>query len=495
MIGLLRLREKKWMLVWMGYLGAAFAPCVWAQYPGHVDPKAKENVANPRAVAVLEWTGTAGKPSASRLVPVTVFDAGALQDGGLYLARPQPLALDSGTEYELENAGQPSGWFEVYTAGEVRGDWFGFGAWKPFTTPTPKKLPPAKELPKVVKEENAGGGPHFKGKSGPTETTDSAGTGKAGGQTSGQGSSGDGGTQGTSSQPAGAPATEASDPERPTLRRRTEGVSAGKRNADAPSETAVVAGADPDRPHLTRGGAGDGVSGGSAMPAQLQGTPPGLQQMIAVSDATNREPQSFRYEWADPADAQRYQSQMESMAKQAVAKAAGSAPRAKTDPGGLKTGAIRQPTRSEAAIAPRQKRWAAGRGGVQAAASVKLGNVQFQNYALTYGGGATLVLTADVNDASAAEDAPGKSVTVIAQPDIYGTLRVLFTAVSDPAHPEDTPRMRLVDAVDAAGDRRGDLLFELRGAHDRRFALYRVAAGRVDQVFATDPLPVGTATP
>jgi hypothetical protein len=101
-----------------------------AQYPGRV---AKGDKPQPvlRAVSVLEWTGEAGKPSASRLVPVTVFDGEQLNDGTIYLTRPEPLALANGVEYELETAGKPMGVFDVFGAGESNGAWRGFGAWKP----------------------------------------------------------------------------------------------------------------------------------------------------------------------------------------------------------------------------------------------------------------------------------------------------------------------------------------------------------------------------
>src|SRR5581483_11550417 len=81
-----------------------------AQYPGHVDTQEKPSQTSTlRAVAVLEWTGDRNHPNATRLVPVSLFDGEHLQDGGLYLARPVPLALDSGTEYEVEGAGLPQG--------------------------------------------------------------------------------------------------------------------------------------------------------------------------------------------------------------------------------------------------------------------------------------------------------------------------------------------------------------------------------------------------
>ena len=62
-----------------------------AQYPGHVDTS-KKAAPTVRAVAVLEWTGEPGKPSASRIIPISVFDGEQYQPGGLYLAKPQPLA-------------------------------------------------------------------------------------------------------------------------------------------------------------------------------------------------------------------------------------------------------------------------------------------------------------------------------------------------------------------------------------------------------------------
>jgi hypothetical protein len=43
-----------------------------------------------------------------------------------------------------------------------------------------------------------------------------------------------------------------------------------------------------------------------------------------------------------------------------------------------------------------------------------------------------------------------------------------------------------VDAVDAMADNRGELLFELRGATERQFALYRVLRGQAEKLFVTN---------
>jgi hypothetical protein len=114
---------------------------------------------------------------------------------------------------------------------------------------------------------------------------------------------------------------------------------------------------------------------------------------------------------------------------------------------------------------------------------------QFRVFELAYGSGATMVLSAHTDGTGAKE----KFVTLVAQPDLYGNVLVLVKNVTDAAHLDDKPRMRLVDAVDAMADNRGELLFELRGETQRQFALYRVLRGQADRLFATGPGGIETA--
>ena len=76
-------------------------------------------------------------------------------------------------------------------------------------------------------------------------------------------------------------------------------------------------------------------------------------------------------------------------------------------------------------------------------------------------------------------------MTVVAQVGAGGELQQAMTSVTDAAHLDRTPWVRLVDAVDAEASNRASLLFELRGKEARQFALFRVLGGRSDQVFAT----------
>ena len=454
-----------------------------AQYPGHSEKQGKQGPVL-RAVAVLEWTGEAGKPSASRLIPVSVFHDGTYEDGGLYLARPEPLPLESGLEYQLQEAGLPQSRFDIASAAQLNGSWFGYGSWKPLAAPAPiHHLNPSKIDPQVV-DGGDDRRPHFR-----KATPESA-----------------SGVPGAANPPE--------DPDRPTLRKRDGGApdasaTANPVTADATgSRETATAGVDPDRPKLGHGRHSDEAK----EPERLEGTPANLEQMVAVSDATDRTAHSFRYSFADPQDANKLKAQLTTIAEQAVAKAAAAKPtaaapaaaRSGTHPATTtrsSTGATQTTTAAAsskttgltpAQIAARRRAQAAAarrKAAAHSAGVVLLTDVEFRAFELTYSGGATLVLTAR----TAGDEAKTTYVTIIAQPDIYGTPQVLFTHITKADDLDAQPRMRLIDAVDAAADNRGDLLFELRGATTRQFALYRAASGRVDQLIATVPLPIGAA--
>jgi hypothetical protein len=428
-----------------------------AQYPGHIDTHEKAAATTTlRSIAVLEWTGDRNRPSATRLVPVSLFDGVHLQDGGLYLARPVPLALDSGTEYEVEGAGRPQGWFDIDGAREIGSDWFGFGNWKTYVPPPPKKLHPSRNPPTVVRDKSGDEDkPHFVRRD---QSTDS--------NTSGTASNGSGSSNKSSdkTQASSAPV----DPDRPRLRRRPEDSTPTQQQTAAAPESPSKA-PDPDRPRLTHGKPEDLKN----EPKPLELTPVAMGQTVAVSDASSVGTQSFAYEWSSPADAANAQKELEAEAVKLLA-ATAPAP----SPGAATTAKKETATHHATARKTAQRRKAK-----PLEAPSPLADVQFSAFALTYGSGATLVLTAR-------EAASTRSVTVIALQDIYGKIQVLWHSITDDTHLDVTPRMKLVDAVDPRGDGRGNLLFEQRNNTDRRFALYAVGATEAEQVFATDPLPL-----
>jgi hypothetical protein len=106
---------------------------------------------------------------------------------------------------------------------------------------------------------------------------------------------------------------------------------------------------------------------------------------------------------------------------------------------------------------------------------------QLKGYTLSYGGAPTYVYTAHTGGQGAAL----RYVTVVAQVDMQGDPQIAMKSVTDAMHLDRTPRMRLVDVVDAEASNRASLLFELRGQSSRQFALYRVIGARADQTFVT----------
>jgi hypothetical protein len=461
-------RTRSWLSsAGIAAIGLACAGILLAQYPGHIDTHEKPVATTTlRSIAVLEWTGDRNRPSATRLVPVSLFDGVHLQAGGLYLARPVPLALDSGTEYEVEGSGRPQGWFDIDGAREIGNDWFGFGNWKPYVPPPPKKLHPSRNPPTVVRDKSDDEDkPHFVRRDQSADSSKTGGTGSTGSASSNKTSNKTSDKTQTSSAPV--------DPDRPRLRRRPDDSTPTQQQAaaapESPSKTA-----DPDRPRLTHGKPEDLKD----EPKPLELTPVAMGQTIAVSDANSVGTQSFAYEWSSPEDAANARKELEAEAVKLLAAAA---------PTASKSGSTAAKSGSTATAAPKRsvttRHTTAHRKVKPLEAPSPLTDVQFNAFALTYGSGATLVLTAR-------EAASTHSIAVIALQDIYGKIQVLWHSITDDTHLDVTPRMKLVDAVDPRGDGRANLLFEQRNDTDRRFALYAVGATEAEQVFATDPLPL-----
>lgn len=523
-----------------------------SQYPGLVK-KADDKSPVLRSIAVLEWTGTPGKPSASRLIPVAVYDGEQLNDGTIYMNRPEPLAIEGGTEYELQKEGKAIGLFDVFGAGEVRGSWIGTGIWKPLTPAAAAKAAgtfntssllhgidlPEDDKPVLHRKHpkdsdsdapkpdpktpsaDAGSGSGI-GSTGATKpqvtdpdqptlkrksSDDSTGTDKPSTASSGtpdpdrptlKRKAGD---DSSASESQSSTKSSTGDPDRPTIRRRHDVAPEGE------METSTRA-PDPDRPRLKRGKPDDLANTESP---QLTGLPPTMQQQVAVSDASNRSEHPWKYTWANPDDETKMKESLEAMARTALG----------LDPPATPVKSTKTTAQSSTAVRRKKSMIPA-----EPPVPAPLSNESFRVFELTYGSTATLVLTASTPDPVAPEEAkpapdetpvirrgkptqvattpdapkktaaksvdkptPQKFVTLIAQPDLYGGLIVLSKSVTDSDHLDERPRMRLIDAVDAMGDNRGELLFELRGKSERQFALFRILRGSAEQLFATVEMP------
>jgi hypothetical protein len=264
----------------------------------------------------------------------------------------------------------------------------------------------------------------------------------------------------------------ADDPDRPTLKRHTpEDAKRAKTTAtDIPGVTASpTLNDDPNRPNLHHGKPTSAMNE-TDLP-KLTGIPANLHQMVAVSDAVNRDPHPFTLEWDDEAQHKAVLEKMQSLARTQLAAYGASpvtgtptpAPAArKTTPTTATAARTRRPTATPAAPTP-------------------LLDEDLKAYTLSYGGAATYVYSANTGGTGAAL----RYVTVVAQADGLGDIKPAIQSVTDAAHFDRTPKMQFVDAVDADASNRASLLFELRSQNARQFALYRVIASHPEQIFLT----------
>jgi hypothetical protein len=516
-----------------------------------------------RAVGVYEWTGDFAKPTASRLIPVSVFIEGKFEDAGVYVARPVPFALLSGNLYILQDAGIDKGTLDLayakhLQAVEPTGDlafddgWFGYGSVKPLSAPrkTTTALKPSKTLPVITASADPNR-PHFSSK--PADTTSSNGSDQSKPDTTASSTtsastsddpnrptmkrrnpdaSGSATSTTTSGTPADTGSTPADDPDRPTMKRHTPDsnssggdttastTTTGSTPADDPNrptmqrpspDTTTDTGSttantpstdDPDRPTLKRHTAEDAKKAKSSpsdvasvsatgtlnddpnrpnlhhgkptsamnetdLP-KLSGLPPNLHQMVAVSDAVNRDPHPFTLDWDDEAQHQAILEKMQTLARAQLA-AYGATPTTATPtpaPAVKKTApTTARPRRPPTAPAPQ----------------TPLLDEDLKAYTLSYGGAPTYVYSANTGGTGAQL----RYVTIVAQDNGLGEIKPAIQSVTDAAHFNRTPKMKLVDVVDADASNRASLLFELRSQNARQFALYRVIASHSDQIFLT----------
>jgi len=457
-----------------------------------------------RAVGVYEWTGDLNKPTAARLVPVTLFIDGHFEDAGVYLARPVPLALQTGVVYEVDQAGKSAGILNLETAKDIVtrrsatddnpvGAWYGYGTFVlPSAMPKPR-LQASKSLPVITGSghdpvaADDDGRPHMTRRAG-SDSGSAAGTTTTGATTPSASSTNNPAPPADSDRPVlsrrqdnsstspasttpstPTPTTGVDDPDRPTLRHRDPADSAKPNKHDSGSAVIPMNSSlndDPNRPVMRRG-----KPAGEITVAPLSGVPTELHQAVAVSDAETRDEHVFTRNWDSMAERADTQLALEALARTRVQgyiatnKLLLTDPSAQPAPSATRTPSSR--TRKTTLPSPPPP--------------LPLTNEQLNGYELTYGGLPTFVYTAETPLFSGGP----VYVTMVAQRLPAGNLQVAFSSVTDGAHLDRTPWFRFVDAVDPDGSHRASLLFELRAQSTRQFALYRLITANAEQTFAT----------
>ena len=488
---------------------------------------ARKKDAGPRAVAVLQIAAN-GKAS---LVPIAILISGKFWDATAYKADPIPMALEPGTVYEAERAGSSLGLFTVNSAlhsnaVNVQAPWIGTGAWVPAGTEKPKTALKAEKEPVGIDPTDAP--PRLtRGGSAPKETpattpAPSAPQGTSGptgsGQTSpGQTNSGQtnpsqtpSNPSSTSPSPAGSspnpPSPTSSAPAspgtaKPTDSRPNDSKTTAAKSPDRPSTPQSDSGAgEANRPRLRRGKPvgplpEDEVPGYSKLGAVASTAPPAppasagknsepaadkapVQTIPAISDAIGPEPKSFAFEWLKDEEGERLK-QITALAKDQVRAYVEARAKAKIVPTPKSAG-------SQAS-----RRASASKTPVSKASDPILENAQMKTFDLWGNNQPVMVFSADAHmpppAASAAHAASDSdlqySILLVANHDIYNNLHKLFVGVTDKYHLDINPRLELVDALDADGDGRGELLFREISDNGNGWIIYRATPDRLWKLF------------
>jgi hypothetical protein len=479
----------------------------------------KKKGGEPRAVGVLQITDK-GKAT---LVPIAILIDGKFHDASVYKADPVPMALEGGTVYEGERTGTSLGLFTVNGALHSKDansslPWIGTGQWLVQGADVKKTTHKAEDVPVglVTKDE-------------PPRLTKSAKAAKDAGTST----PANGGTQTTGSSPSSgskpADTSSSSAPQKAPDQTKTEKTSSNQTspaNADAskpsasdapksedaapaPGEDTNSQAGDANRPKLRRGKpteplpadqdvpgyakvadkkSADAKPGSTATPAELKPdasaakpdkdagtkTPPEL--IPAISDSSGPDPRSFVYEWGESEEGER-RKEVVALAQQQLH--AYLQERAKNSIAAQAAPTKAVPVKASSARKPPAK-----------VPDLVLEELQIRTFDLWAHNQPVIVLTATahpplpaVASAASGSTVPEYSITLVARTDIYNNLHKLYVGVTDKYHLDVTPRLELIDAVDADGDGRGELLFRETSDAGSGYIIYRATGDTLWKMF------------
>ena len=377
----------------------------------------------PRAVGLLK-IGASGR---AQLIPVTIMIERRFYDAGAYKADPVPMSLQPGTVYEALKSGVSQGLFTTSGAARAPEGWFADGKWR-----SNAQIEAEKAKAKAEAEKKAQKASEEPVNSGPPRL-------KRPGNPSAASSSSPPPAANSPQAPASAPAGNASSAQ--------ASASSSAKNSSTPE--------DPNRPVLRRQAPSETTHEQTKETAQdLKGP---IQWITAVSDAAGPEPRPYSYSMK-PEDEAGFLKKMLALAGEEVrgrGKGLGKAEGAKADQS------------------------------VPPAPAPQFQNVQLRVFDLSNTNEPVLVLTASAT-------LPSRSdvifmIALVTREDIYGDLHKISVQITDSQHLDVRPKYEFIDAVDADGDGRGELLFRLTSDAGSAFAIYSVIGDRLWPLFEGKP--------
>jgi hypothetical protein len=431
----------------------------------------------PRALALVQLSPTGKK---ARLIPIAVMMDGKFYDAGSYKAAPVPMALDFGVVYEAFRTGVSQGVFTITQPGQLNHVWIAEGTWLPAGAidpnkhkkfATPKIADDDKDGPPVlhrrVEKTDSDSGSDQKDQPKPATPSASPAPAPSGSPpTSPSASTPTETAKSPPPQPAkpSAPASDEqiADPNRPRLRR-------GKPDASEHSEPFTTFDASETTPATASSATAKSGAGANASAAAA----PKIVAIPAISDAAGPDPRPYTYAMK-PEEEAGYRNKMLDLATQLGAQAGA----------GTKDGAA--------------KKSSSGKSGHKSSGKppqAPFDDVSLHVFDLSGSNEPVLVLSAKTHPDAVTNSAGAtgnveepKEITLIARTNLEGDLVKLFFSQTDSRHLDVAPRMELIDAVDADGDGRGELLFR-RTFDDGStgYSIYRVTADGLWTLFEGTP--------
>ena len=362
----------------------------------------------------------------ARLTPIAIMVDGKFFDAGAYRGTPVPMALDFGVVYEAFRTGVSQGLFTVTQPGQLNHAWMAEGTWLPAGA-KPPETSKKYEMP-VIEDKDTPPKLHRREEK-PAEPSEPP---KA--------------PPPEPKPPAAPPAATAprepesiNDPNRPILRR-------GKPDPNARREAMKTF--DEDEFATASKAATPGKSAKST----------DIQIIPVISDAGGPDARPYTYD-AKPDEVASYRAKMLDLAAAELRKQS-----------------------QEAQTAPRAKSKAS-------APKPTFDNVTLRIFDLSNSNEPVLVLSAIAHGTAkgAGTSEEPKEITLIGRTNLEGELRKLFFSVTDSHHLDETPRMELIDAVDADGDGRGELLFRRTFDTGSVYAVYRATADQLWPLYEPTP--------
>lgn len=362
----------------------------------------------------------------ARLIPVSIIVDGKFYDAGSYKGTPVPMALDFGVVYEGFRTGATQGIFTITQPGQLHHAWQAEGVWLPEGTKAPQK---------GMKYET----PKIEDKDAPPRLH-----------------RGD-------AKPAEPPPAEKAPPVPPaSAPKPPEPVKA----AEPPPSIE-----DPNRPVLRRGKPDPAVRRelvkdfDEPEPAAKPGAnaKDAVQIIPAISDAAGPDPRPYTFDLR-PGEEATYREKMLALASAEL--------KAKPRTGEAEAAAPRPGSKAPRAAKP---------------AATAFDDVHLRIFDLSNANEPVLVLSAKTRPSPSAATSEPEEITLVAKTSLEGELRKLFFSRTNSRQLDVAPRMELIDAVDADGDGRGELLFRTTSDAGSSYAIYRATADRLWPLYEGTP--------